>query len=54
MEVSLPGRELVWEAKLEFRSDRDSFHYDYTRRLLENGNLVREKTWHDVIPRDFQ
>jgi putative CocE/NonD family hydrolase len=54
MEVSLPGRELVWEAKLEFRSDRDSFHYDYTRRLLENGKLVREKSWHDVIPRDFQ
>jgi putative CocE/NonD family hydrolase len=54
MEVSLPGRELVWEAKLEFRSDRESFHYDYTRRLTENGKLVREKSWHDVIPRDFQ
>jgi putative CocE/NonD family hydrolase len=54
MQVSLPGRELVWEAKLEFRSDRETFHYDYTRRLLENGKLVREKSWHDVIPRDFQ
>ena len=54
MEVSLPGRELVWEAELTFTSDRDAFHYDYRRRLSENGKLVRERSWHDDIPRDFQ
>jgi len=54
MEVSLPGRELVWEAELTFTSDRESFHYDYRRRLTENGKLLREKSWHDDIPRDFQ
>jgi putative CocE/NonD family hydrolase len=54
MEVSLPGRELVWEAELTFTSDRDAFHYDYRRRLSENGKLLRERSWHDDIPRDFQ
>jgi len=52
--VELKDRFLVWEADLTFRSDRDHFYYTYTRRLSENGNLVREKTWQDTIPRDFQ
>jgi predicted acyl esterase len=54
MEVELEGRTLVWEAELLFRSDLDDFFYTYTRRLLENGAIVREKTWTDTIPRDYQ
>ena len=54
MEVDLPGRKLVWEAELSFRSDRENFLYSYRRRLTENGKLVREKTWTQTIPRDFQ
>jgi hypothetical protein len=54
MEVDLPGRKLVWEAELDFRSDRDYFHYSYFRRLTENGKPVREKTWQETIPRDHQ
>jgi predicted acyl esterase len=54
MEVELPGRTLLWEAELSFRSDADNFHYSYRRRLSENGKLLREKTWNDTIPRDFQ
>jgi putative CocE/NonD family hydrolase len=54
LEVELPGRTLLWEAELTFRSDRDNFHYEYRRRLTENGKLLREKTWSDTIPRDFQ
>jgi hypothetical protein len=54
MEVELPGRTLLWEAELSFSSDRDNFHYSYRRRLSENGELKREKTWTDTIPRDFQ
>jgi hypothetical protein len=53
-EVELPGRKLVWDAELSFRSDRDNFHYSYRRRLTENGKTLREKTWTRVIPRDFQ
>jgi len=54
MEVTLKDRVLVWEANLSFTSDRGNFYYRYTRRLEENGELVREKTWSDTIPRDFQ
>jgi putative CocE/NonD family hydrolase len=54
IEVSLPDRKLLWQADLEFSSDRDNFHYRYTRRLLRDGELLREKTWSEVIPRDFQ
>jgi CMP-N-acetylneuraminic acid synthetase len=52
--VELPERTLVWEGRVWFRSDRENFFYSYTRRLLENGELVREKSWEDVIPRDHQ
>jgi putative CocE/NonD family hydrolase len=52
--VEVDGRVLVWEATLDFRSDLESFFYTYVRRLFENGELVREKTWTDVIPRDHQ
>jgi uncharacterized protein len=54
MEVDLPGRKLAWEASLSFTSDREDFHYHYTRRVLENGTLLREKTWTRTIPRDYQ
>lgn len=54
MEVDLPDRKLVWDAELTFRSDRENFHYSYTRRVSENGALVREKTWNRTIPRDHQ
>ena len=54
MEVELPGRKLVWDAELSFRSDRQNFLYSYRRRLTENGKLLREKTWTQTIPRDHQ
>jgi len=54
MEVELPGRTLVWDAELSFRSDRENFLYSYRRRLTENGKLLREKTWTRTIPRDYQ
>ncbi len=54
MEVDLPGRKLLWEAELSFSSDHDNFHYSYRRRVSENGTLLREKTWTETIPRDYQ
>jgi len=54
MEVELPGRALVWDAELLFRSDSENFHYSYQRRLTENGRMLREKSWTRTIPRDFQ
>jgi hypothetical protein len=52
--LELADRTLTWEGRLSFKSDLENFHYTYTRRLLIDGALVREKTWNDTIPRDFQ
>jgi len=54
MEVTLEDRVLTWEAELDFSSDREFFHYRYSRRLTENGKLRREKHWSEDIPRDYQ
>jgi uncharacterized protein len=52
MEVKLPGRTLLWEAELSFKSDRKRYFYEYTRRLTENDKLLRERTWTDTIAID--
>ena len=54
IEVTMDDRVQRWEAVLDFTSDAENFHYRYTRRLLEDGDLVREKHWDRTIPRDFQ
>jgi uncharacterized protein len=54
MTVELEDRTLTWQSNLSFRGDLENFYYDFTRRLLENGDLVREKHWQETIPRDFQ
>jgi hypothetical protein len=54
MTVELEDRTLTWEANLLFRSDLENFYYTYTRRLLQDGKLIREKHWEDTIPRDHQ
>jgi hypothetical protein len=50
--VQLANRSLTWQGMLKFSSDRENFYYTYTRRLLENGRLVREKAWEETISRD--
>jgi predicted acyl esterase len=52
MEVDLKNRKLRWEAELDFRSDSEAYHYDYVRRVFENGKLLREKRWTERFPRD--
>jgi putative CocE/NonD family hydrolase len=54
LEVTLPEHVLLWEAELTFRSDLDNFHYHYVRRISENGKVIREKTWDEIFPRDYQ
>jgi len=29
-------------------------HYDFTRELLRDGTVIRARSWHENIPRDFQ
>ncbi|MBS0399468.1 MAG: CocE/NonD family hydrolase [Proteobacteria bacterium] len=52
--IKLKDRTLRWESTVLWTSDRDNFHYKGNRRLLENGVLIREKSWEDTIPRDHQ
>jgi len=52
--IRLPERVLEVQGVLDFRSDRDSFHFLYTRRLTHNGSVVRERQWRDSFPRDYQ
>ena len=49
--VELPGRTLKWTGVLDFSSDLQQFYYRYTRKLDENGRLVREKQWTETIQR---
>jgi hypothetical protein len=35
-------------------SDLKNFYYGYKRELVENGRVVRQKTWQETIPRDHQ
>jgi len=52
--VEVGDRRLLWQGVLDFHSDRENFYYTYTRRLFEQGRQIREKTWQETIPRDFQ
>jgi putative CocE/NonD family hydrolase len=52
--VKLKDRTLRWEARVVFRSDRQNFYYSGVRRLVQDGTLVREKSWEQTIPRDHQ
>jgi hypothetical protein len=48
------GRTLRLESRLSVRSDATDFHATFTRRLFENDALLREKTWEQKVPRQFQ
>jgi putative CocE/NonD family hydrolase len=50
----LTGRTLRFEQEVKFSSDPDNFRLVFTRRLKVNGEVVREKHWDELIPRDFQ
>ncbi len=52
--IELPGRLVELRSVLEVHSDARSFYVTFTRRILENEALVREKQWNETIPREFQ
>jgi predicted acyl esterase len=52
--IRLPERVLNVQGVLEFRSDGDNFNLIYTRRLRQDGELIRERTWRKMFSRDFQ
>jgi uncharacterized protein len=54
IEVRLPKRTLLWRGLLNERSDHDYFYVQYERQLLENGVLIRTKSWDATVPRHGQ
>jgi len=50
--VELPGRTLTLTGILDFTSDLRHYYYRYTRKLEENGRLIREKQWEETIARE--
>ena len=51
---ALKGRELRWRGHLSVTTDQKNFYYKYTRELLKDGQMVKQKTWEETIPRDHQ
>jgi uncharacterized protein len=50
----LKGRVLTWRGHLSVTSDEKNFSYTYTRELLKDGQVFKQKTWQETIPRDHQ
>ena len=47
-------RVIAWRYLFDLRGDQTNFYYNYTRTLLENGRIVRTRTWNQTLPRDHQ
>jgi hypothetical protein len=50
----LEDRTLSFEQTVDFRSDEENFYLKFHRWVDVDGELYREKTWEETIPRDFQ
>jgi predicted acyl esterase len=51
---TLKGRTLIWRGHLLVTTDQKNFYYKYTRELLQDGQMMKSKTWQETIPRDHQ
>jgi predicted acyl esterase len=51
---ALKGRTLTWRGHLLVTTDQKNFYYKYTRELLEDGTMIKSKTWQETIARDHQ
>ncbi|HZQ23898.1 MAG TPA: CocE/NonD family hydrolase [Terriglobales bacterium] len=52
--LALPGRVLTWRGHLSVSSNERDFFYKYTRELLRDNKVLKQKTWQETIPRDHQ
>lgn len=51
---TIAGNEIDLLTRALIESDNSHFHVTFTKVLRQNGNLVKEKTWTDHIPRIYQ
>jgi predicted acyl esterase len=52
--MALKQQTLTWQGYLTLTSDAQNFYYKYTRQLFKNGQQIKQKTWQETIPRDYQ
>jgi hypothetical protein len=52
--VEAGKRVIAWRYAFDLRGDQTNFYYVYTRMLLENGRVVRTRSWKETLPRDHQ
>ena len=50
----LKERVLTWQGHLSVTTDQKNFYYKYTRELMKDGQMVKQKMWEETIPRDHQ
>ncbi len=50
----LEDRTLRFEQDVSFTSDEENFYLRFHRSVLVDGELFKEKTWDEEIPRDYQ
>ncbi len=50
----IDGQQLEWLGRTKIRSDEQNFYYRHDRQLLLEGEVIRERTWEETVPRDFQ
>ena len=51
--IAIGDRTLEFISTIDVRSDAENFHVKIRRTIHENGDLVRERTWSEAIPREF-
>ena len=54
IKMAMKDRTLTWQGHHTLTSDAQNLYYKYTRQLFKDGQLIREKTWQETIPRDHQ
>jgi predicted acyl esterase len=52
--IALKQQTLTWQGHLMLTSDAKNFYYTYTRELLKDGHVLKQRTWDETIPRDHQ
>ena len=51
---TIAGNAIDLSTRARIESDSSHFHVTFTKNLRQNGQLVREKTWTERIPRVYQ
>lgn len=52
--VEKPEHTLSWRGVVDWRSDASNFYFRYTKSIMQDKELLKQRVWEKTIPRDFQ